>query len=110
MQCFYSVSKLCLLFIYFRVQKLKKNFLVGQFDISSLDSLFGDGVSLCSERTQCVAVAVGGVRLQGNDPELCRPPSCVRRSNSRRRCPLPSQEKEELGVEPVLCPGGVHRR
>lgn len=73
---------------------------------------------LVSERAQYVR-PVGGVRLRGHDSELRRPLSRVgaadRRTRSRRRSigmrPFPAgEEEEELGVEPVLRPGGVHRR
>lgn len=73
--------------------------------------------SLVSEHAQ-YAHPVGGARLWGHDFEL-RPPLSGARADSSRRwprrslrmCPLPAgEEEEELGVEPVLRPGGVHRR
>lgn len=74
--------------------------------------------SLVSERARYVR-PVGGARLRGHDPELRRPLSRVgaadRRTRPRGRSigmrPFPAgEEEEELGVEPVLRPGGVHRR
>lgn len=60
---------------------------------------------------------VGGARLRGLDPELHPPVSSVggqRRGRSLGVSPLTAGEdqtqEEELGVEPVLRPGGVHRR
>ena len=108
--------------------------LIGQFDVSSLDSLTSswkvwissldttvhsvsldtgvfvlrDDHFLAYEHAQFVD-PVGGARHWGDDPELTPPLSGVR-TRSIRRHPVLPEEQEELGVEPVLCPGGVPRR